>query len=170
MEVRSEHTIGSRGRSEVLDKLFERGVCLPGEFSCERTAEEVGKERRPVGGRVEDSLVEQVLEHGLAPEIDDEGDFRARQGYVREILFRPHADIGAAGPGEFPQPVGDVQVGGLVRGKIVGTEKASGLGKVPDQPRKLLQAVSLESRGGIPKSFLARRLPTGERDGQQSRE
>ena len=47
------------------------------------------------GRELKDGLVHQVLNHRLAADVHDESNARANLGDIREILFRPNANIGS---------------------------------------------------------------------------
>src|SRR5438034_1360495 len=78
-----------------------------------------------------------MLEDGLAPDVDDEGDVRTNLGDVREILFRPDAEVGSARDAHLAQLADHVEIRCLVGSEVVGTEVPILLGQILDQSREL---------------------------------
>ena len=93
-----------------------------------RAAEETRQEIRAILRELDDRFVHQVLEHGLAADIDDEGDAGLNRYEICEVLIGPHANICAAGV--LFQIGNDSLKQCLVRNKIVGVEGTTFFGKL----------------------------------------
>ena len=74
----------------VHGRLFtQSGGTFPGK--------QPGHKFRAVGGHFKERFVDQVLQHILAADIDDERDLRTDGGNVSKILFRSDAQVNAIG-------------------------------------------------------------------------
>ena len=64
-----------------------------------------------------------MLQHVLAPDVDDERDLRPDRRNVVEVLFGAHAEIDTAGPRRTLQRSHDLGVIGFVGKKILRLER-----------------------------------------------
>ena len=72
-------------------------------------------------------LCEQMLQHVLPADIEDDGELGLHSHDVREILIRPHAEIHAAGFCLL-QAFEDILERRLIRDEVIGAKIAARLG------------------------------------------
>src|SRR6266508_6015953 len=150
-EIRRERPFGRRIRVKVVQETLD-GDPLPGRaISRKRLAQQAREEFGAALRNVKERLVQEMLDHGLAPDVDDEGDVRTNLGDVREILFGPDPEVGPARDAHLAQLADDVEIRCLVGSEVVGTEVPILLGQVPDESRELrcrqaLELLLLEAR------------------------
>src|SRR5215470_10168612 len=63
-----------------------------------RPSEQPGQKFSAIGRHFHQRLVEQMLEHVLAADIQNERHLWLESDEIREVLLRPHAKINPAGP------------------------------------------------------------------------
>src|SRR5688572_31130557 len=90
-------------------------------------------EVRTIGRRFEQGLVEEVFQHVLAPNVDDEGHCRPERGDVGEILLGPDSDIDATRLYRFLEPGKDLRVVVFVRDEVFVLEGPAWLGQIGDK-------------------------------------
>src|SRR3954453_19175363 len=75
-----------------------------------------------------------MVDHVLAPDVDDERDPRPERDEVGEVLIGSDTDVHAAGAYGALELRDHVLKRSLVRDEVVGPEKAARLREVGDQP------------------------------------
>ena len=115
-----------------------------GSLAREQTRQELGA----VGRHLDQRLVQEMQQHVVAPDVDDEGDRRLQRGDVGEVLFGSDAQVGA-GPRRLLQLGNDLLERGLVRDQVVVAERSAGLGGAGDHAPELFvgQACRQDPRG-----------------------
>ena len=112
---------------ELGDDFFEAGraplVRRRPKPARQQMREIVGAARRGL----EQGFEQQMQQHVVAAHVDDEGQRRPRRRDIREVLIRPHTDIGAAGDAGLLQRANHMKIRPLVRDQIVGIEAAARL-------------------------------------------
>src|SRR5262245_954511 len=83
-------------------------------------------------------LIEQMLEHVLTPDVDDEGNLRSERNDVREVLFGPHAHVHTARLQRFQKSRNHVLISRLVRQKVIRWEIPARLGELRNQTPEFL--------------------------------
>ena len=115
-----------------------------------RPRKEPPEKVRPVARHLDQRLVHQVLQHVLAPDVDDERHPGLDGGDIGEVLIRPYADVG---PGlvDLLQFRDDVLKRRLVGDQVVGPKKPPGSEKPTtiDQKSLSLTAVGQRLRGDV---------------------
>ena len=119
LAVRVEQDLG-RGR------FLEAGRPRAGEQARQKIA--------AIDGPLDDGLVEEVQDHVLAPDVDDERHARPERRDVREVLIGPDAKVDPVGRGALLQLGNHFLVRRLVRHEIIRTEESLGLREIDDHP------------------------------------
>ena len=86
----SEGHVGRNSAESLKDRLNRT---IGSELRRSFSGKEDGHKLSAVGRHFEDALVQQVFEHHVAADVDDERDFRLQRRYIRKVLFRTNSEI-----------------------------------------------------------------------------
>jgi hypothetical protein len=119
---------------------------LAGARAREQTRQELGAVRRHLDQR----LVQEMEQHVVAPDVDDEGNRRFERRDVGEVLFGSHAQVRTR-PRRLLQLGNDLLKRGLVRDQVVVAERPAGFRRARNQAPELFIG---QARGERPRGDL----------------
>src|SRR5262245_14922485 len=94
-----------------------------------RTRKQAREKLGAISRGLHQRLIEQMLEHVLTPDVDDEGNLRSERNDVREVLFGSDADVHTPGLQRFQKRGNHFLISRLVREKVIGWEIPARLGE-----------------------------------------
>ena len=134
---------GSVGAEQLVDRrsIAQPGGTLPGK----QPRQKIGA----VGRHLEQRLVDQMLQHVLAADVDDEGDLRTNRDDVGEVLFGSDSQVDAIGPGRLLERRNHRLESGFIRQEVLGLKCAARLRRLLDQrPERRIVDLTRQGIGG----------------------